>query len=149
PRAPDSVIERFGTELCVDWNGFLSDLVQILELQNTSEARIALRVRMQNFLGEVQDTLQFELSPDEQRDIVVNDLIGFTPMTYGTLCVQTISGEEDALDGQYTYYKFTEDRASFVFAFAEEFLVFRKGAQYLAYNNITPRLSEFEPIAAV
>lgn len=145
----DSLIERFETEVCVDWNGFLSDLVQILELRNVSGTSISLSLEMQNLVGQVEDTVLFSLEPNEQRDIVVNDLQGFAESTYGTICVTTRSGQNDALDGQYAYYKFTEDLTSFVFAFAEEFLVSRKGAQYLGFNNIVPKVSEFEPIVAV
>lgn len=145
----DSLIERFETEVCVDWNGFLSDLVQVLELRNVSGTTIDLSLEMQSLFGQVEDTVRFSLEPNEQRDVVVNDLKGFVQSTYGTICVTTVSGQNDALDGQYAYYKFTGDRTSFVFAFAEEFLVSRKGVQYLGYNNIVPKVSDFEPIVAV
>lgn len=146
PLSPDSFIERFGTRLCVEWNGFLNSLVQILELRNTlSNTPIGLRVELFDIAGAEQSQVEFSLAGGAQFDIVVNDLVGFVAGSYGTICVTTLGGEADALDGQYVYYDLSDDGQTFNYSLVEEFLPARTGAQHLLYNNYYPTFTEQPP----
>ncbi len=138
PLDPGSVLERSGTEVCVEWNGFVDFLTQIFELRNTSSTAISLNVTLFDIMGVAQDTVGFALNPGIQRDIIVNDLNGFTSNTFGLVCANIVSGPADSLGGQLVTYRLTG--TTYTLAFASEFLPARAGKQYYTYNTFQPSL---------
>ena len=136
PLDPGSSLERFGNEVCVEWNGFLDFLVQIFELRNTSSTTLNLDVTLFDILGASQNTISFSLAPGIQRDIIINDLDGFTNNTFGLVCATITSGPTDSLGGQLVTYRLTAD--SYNLAFSAEFLPARTGKQYFSYNTFQP-----------
>jgi hypothetical protein len=134
-----SVIERFGSEVCVEWNGFLGFLSQIFELRNKSSVDIDVVVSLFNILGETESEAGFTLEPGIQRDIIINDLGGFAADTYGLVCAKIVSGPAESLGGQLVTYRFTGD--SYTLAYKSEFLPARLGKQYITYNTFQPSLN--------
>lgn len=128
--------------VCAEWNGFLSDLIQIVEVQNTSSGSIQVAVELIDFAGSVRDTVSFPLAVNDQGDVIVNALAGFSPNTYGQVCVTVISGALDAVDGQLLFYKVDGDRLEY--AFASIFTPGRVGSQFVTYNTYFPTYSQFE-----
>lgn len=136
PNDPDSYIEHADGEYCLDWNGYLSNLSQIAEYRNASGFPLGLRVELRNIEGVVQSLENLTLNASEQRDLIVNDLSGFEPNIYGTICAIVTSGLADGLDAQLSTYEFTG--TSFNFASVTPYVVSRSGAQYLMYNHFYP-----------
>ncbi len=135
----DSFIERGSTTYCVDWNGFLGSLKQVLELRNAGCSVLSLRTQLRDIAGNVQNTLNFTLSPSEQFDLILNDLSGFEAESYGTVCSTILSGDSGTLSAQLSVYDLSN--GSFRFAYAAPFIPGRTGSQYLGYNHIFPSLN--------
>ena len=133
-----SVIESFGSEVCAEWNGFVSFLFQILELRNTSSETITLKVSMRDLAGMTLSSLQFLLPSGIQQDIIANDLIGFNADTFGLICAEVVDGPSDSIDGQLSTYRFTNNLQSYDLAYVAEFAAPRSGRQYLSYNTGQP-----------
>lgn len=142
PLDPGSSIEQFGSEVCVEWNGFLDFLTQIFELRNRASAEIAVDVTLYDIAGAAQETVRLFLDPGIQRDVIVNNMTGFAANTYGLVCGRIVSGPTDALGGQLVTYRF--NGSSYTLAFASEFLPARSGAQYFTYNTYQPSLDPNE-----
>ena len=136
PRDPDSKIERLSSRSCIDWNGFLSSLTQILELRNSSSGTIELGVELTDINGTTRETVNVTLAENDQFDVIANELEGFEPNTYGQLCVSLLSGPAGAVNGELVFYRLTS--SSFEYAFATPFSVGRNGSQYLTYNTYYP-----------
>ena len=66
PLNPDSLIERLGSIVCADWNGFLSELFQVVEVRNTISEDIDIRFELLDIFGEQQDVLTFSLAQNQQ-----------------------------------------------------------------------------------
>ena len=138
PLDPGSILEKFGGEVCVEWNGFLDFLTQIFELRNTSMSTIVVNVTLFDILGNAQDVISFSLDPGIQRDVIINDLNGFTENTFGLVCAEIQSGPVESLGGQLVTYRLTA--SSYTLAFTSEFLPARPGRQYYTYNTFQPSL---------
>ena len=136
PLDSGSFRERFGNEVCVEWNGFVDFLTQIFELRNTGTATITMDVTLFDVLGNPQDLLNFALEPGIQRDVILNELNGFAQNTLGLVCSRIVSGPADSLGGQLSVYRLTG--TSYSLAFSSKFLPARPGKQYATYNTFQP-----------
>ena len=139
PLDSGSAIEHFGDQVCVEWNGFVDFLTQILELRNTSGSTVTLDVTLFDILGAAQDVINLSLAPGIQQDVIINDLNGFIANTFGLVCAKITSGPIDSLGGQLVTYRLTE--TSYTLAYSSEFLPARSGRQYLTYNTYQPSLN--------
>ena len=139
PEDPDSVIEHAENEYCFDWNGYLSQLAQILELQNVGCGNLELQVDLRDSAGEVQGSVTSSLEAEEQLDVIVNELEGFLANSYGTICVSITSGEADSLNSRLAMYSVRP--GSFAYAVSSRHVISRTGNQYLGYNNFFPTLN--------
>ena len=147
PNDKDSFIERFGSTVCIEWNGFLDDLVQILEQRNISSNTIELTSRFYDISGVEQDSVDLILAPGAQFDLIVNDFNGFTPQSYGTICSTItsaggMSSLDDLFDGQLVTYGWNTN--SYSLAYAESLIPGRTGEQYLTYNTFQPSLNPLD-----
>jgi len=141
-----SSVESLGEEVCVEWNGFLGFLSQILELRNVSDSAIDAEVTLFDILGNAQDTFGLSLDPGIQFDVVINDLEGFATNTFGLVCAKITSGLSDSLDGQLSTYRFVDSDfgvsdfigQSYDLAYVSELLPARVGAQHMTYNTFQP-----------
>ena len=139
PLDAGSFIARFGDEVCVEWNGFLDFLTQIFELRNTSTASIAVDVTLFDILGAAQSSIRLFLDPGIQSDVIVNNLGGFVPSSFGLVCANVVSGPADSLGGQLSTYRLTS--SSYSLAFAAEFLSALTGPQFFTYNTFQPSVN--------
>lgn len=135
----DSYIERGAATYCVDWNGFLGNLKQILELRNSGCSELSLRTQLRDISGNVRETLNYTLAPSQQRDLILNDMSGFDAESYGTVCSSILSGDAGTLAAQLSVYDLSND--TFRFAYAAPFVPGRTGSQFLGYNHIFPSLN--------
>jgi uncharacterized repeat protein (TIGR01451 family) len=137
-----SVIERLGSEICADWNGYTSSHVQILELRNRGAGVVELLVSMKSAAGDELSNFSFELESGIQRDVIINDLDGFTENTIGLICATILTGSADSIDGQLVTYRLRG--GSYDLAYTAEFTPGRSGTQYLVTNTYQPSVNFFE-----
>ena len=142
PLDPGSLLETLDTQVCVEWNGFVDFLTQIFELRNTGSTAITVDVTLLDILGVVQDTISFSLAGGIQRDIIINDLTGFIPNSFGLVCATVTSGPVDTIGGQLVTYRLTP--GSYSLAYASEVLPARTGKQYFTYNTFQPSLNALD-----
>jgi len=135
----DSFVERNGSTVCINWNGFLGFLTQVLELSNTSATDIEARVELFDIAGAMQESREINFPVGVQRDFIVNDMAGFASDTYGSVCATITSGPDDGLDGQLLFYQLEE--GSFNLAFQESIAPGRSGSQFMSFNTIYPTVN--------
>jgi len=135
----DSYYVHGNVEYCYDWNGYLSDITQILELRNAGSNSLTLNVDLRNSSGVTQSSVVVGLNAGRQFDVIVNDLAGFTTSAYGTVCATIVSGDGDSLESQVSQYKLSG--TSFNYAFATRYVPPQAGKQYVGYNHYFPALT--------
>jgi hypothetical protein len=139
PDNPDSYIHKGGPEYCLEWNGFLSSLTQILELRNAGCSTLALEIKLRNLDGIVKSSFETTLEPSRQKDIIINNLSGFEANEYGQVCAHITSGDHSSLDAQTVTYSLTSN--GFDFAIPSPYYPPLAGIQSLPYNHFFPTLS--------
>ncbi len=143
PNSPDSVIEHVDSTYCVDWNGFIDDTLQVMELRNAGCTPLDLQIQLRDSFGAVQGSTTRTLAPIQQFDLVANALNGFVASAYGTLCATIQNGETNTLDARLSTYNFSFAN-SYRYAFSTPAAVARTGSQYLGFNNYFPTLNPLE-----
>ena len=138
PLDSGSFVERLGRSVCMEWNGFLHQQVQILEHRNTSGVDIAVETTLFNLFGEPQETVPFILTPGQQFDIIANDMQGFVQDSYGLVCSTITSGPDNSLAGQLVIYDFEVN--TFDLAWSVPFDRGKRGIQCLQYNSFFPTM---------
>ncbi|MCB0322281.1 MAG: M23 family metallopeptidase [Bdellovibrionales bacterium] len=128
--------ETTAREHCVEWNGFLGFLAQVLELKNVGLGPLEVQVTLYDITSSARGSVVVRLLPDIQQDLIVNDLTGFEANSYGLVCVATEATTPFA--GQLVSYQLTED--GYALAFTSAFQPARTGEQYLIYNTYQPSL---------
>lgn len=113
------------------WNGFL-DQTNILELGNIQSFDITVRIDLFRLDGSLGTSLLVPIPEKQQRDIIVNELTGFSPNSYGVIrlsfYVGNIVGDSslnleedqdrsDIVDARMSFYKAGKD-GSYDFAFS-------------------------------
>lgn len=81
------------------WNGFLG-MVNVLELMNTGGTEVAAEVTVYDIDGSELSVFEVMVPAEAERDVVLNDVAGFSAESYGLLKV-----EGDGLDGRVTFYR--------------------------------------------
>ena len=144
PLESSSFQQSFGTGLCTEWNGFLKaqGFTQILEQRNSSGTPISVRTTLYNIDGVAQSNTVLNLAPGQQRDLILNNVTGYTDNTYGLICSEIISGPADSIDGQLVNYLFAN--GSYSLAFIDAFIAGRTGSQFVNYNTFQPSLNAAE-----
>jgi hypothetical protein len=136
---PDSYMEHGGSEYCVEWNGFLSNLMQVVELRNAGCSTLGLQLQLIDGTGVVKHTSNTTVAQGGEIDVIANALPGFTANSYGLVCATITSGETDTLDTQLSVYDLTA--TSFNYAYSSPDLPPRTGRQTISFNNYFPSLS--------
>ena len=142
PLEPNSKTVSLGSEICTEWNGFVSDITQILELKNISSTTITVRARLLDQFGAQKDSLDVAIIGGRQYDLIVNLMNGFASNQYGTVCASILSGPADSLDGQLINYIF--NGSSYTLAFVEQLVPARTGEQFVSWNNVQASLDPAE-----
>ncbi|MFN8393033.1 MAG: IPT/TIG domain-containing protein [Bdellovibrionota bacterium] len=138
----DSFIRHDQHEYCQNWNGNLTNLLQVMELRNAGCGSLSLQLSLRAQDGTVTNTLDASIDPGKESDVIINSITGFLPNTYGTICATIVNGDSDSLDTQMSTYALLPD--SFDFGFAEQSSAAVAGPQYLGYNNFFPTFNFFE-----
>jgi hypothetical protein len=142
PKDAGSLVEKTGEEVCVEWNGFLGFLSQILELRNTSSVETVAVVTLYDINATARSSFGVSLQPGIQFDTIINDLDGFEIDTFGLVCAAITEGQINSLDGQLVTYRI--EGTTYTLAYSSELLPARKGAQHLTYNTFQPSLDSFD-----
>ena len=143
PLDPGSVQPRLATSICVEWNGFLGGMFNILEHTNLSSLPLTVQTTLYGIGGDPLGTQIFGIAPGAQFDALVHDFDGWFRDSIGMVC-SAHNGQPGDLDGRMVYYKLNQGGASnkhFEFAFAMPFLNGIKGRQYVPYNTYQPSLA--------
>lgn len=111
PESQTARVRPAEPELYALWNGFL-DQVNVLELSNTEGYPIAVRLELYRMDGSPGTSVLVPIPENDQRDIVVNDLPGFSRNSYGTIrltCLSGFNGDEEDASQLYNeeFYRYT------------------------------------------
>lgn len=123
-----------GSRICAEWNSNLS-MWNIMEHLNNSSSVLSLKTTLYHLSGEELGSMDYYLNPGQQFDVLVHDLPGFLPDSYGKVCTEH-NGAPGDIDGRIVYYK--EQDSGFAFAFAMPFDPGKIGRQHLSLNTFDP-----------
>ncbi len=121
---------------CFEWNGFL-DMWNIAEYANSSSADIVLRNDLYALSGTLQSSNDYTISAGLQRDILVHDVSGWQPDSYGKVCAAHGAQPGD-INGRAVFYR--PNGSGYDFAFAAPFVNSSRGRQYVPFNTYQPSL---------
>ena len=121
------------------WNGFI-DIINILELLNTSDSALQVTVTLYNISGGVAGQLELTLNPFEQRDLIINDFEGFSKDSYGIIGINYPSERKDDFDGRMFFYR-PGSGTDYQFAFGTSFSRPLYGTSAVAFNTFQPSLA--------
>lgn len=121
------------------WNGFLG-MVNILEILNPNNSDLACTVKLHDLDGNITSTSSIIIAANSQRDLILNDLSGFSTTSYGLVSVDSGNPE---IDGRITYYRSSSDlwASEFEFVFSLPFLPATSDTSYAIYNSYNPSQS--------
>ncbi|MDD2943120.1 MAG: FG-GAP-like repeat-containing protein, partial [bacterium] len=118
------------------WNGFLG-MVNVLELVNPGNGTLLVDISLRDIDGVVVATEQVRIPAGGERDVIVNDLPGFSTNSYGLLTVDAGNAE---VDGRMTYYRLDGDTwgDEFDFVYSLELMPAITGETTCAWNTYAP-----------
>lgn len=126
------------------WNGYLG-MVNVLEMMNTGEEPLVLNLTVYGLSGEGQSiSRSWTIPPLTQRDIIINDLPGFAPDTYGML---KLTSSHNNFDGRVSlYYPDTsgEVDSMFGFAYSDALRNSSQGQTAVMFNSYHPGTNTFD-----
>ncbi|MDD2942449.1 MAG: hypothetical protein PHC51_05710 [bacterium] len=126
------------------WNGYL-EMVNVLEMMNTGEEPLVLNLTVYGLSGEGQSiNRSWTIPPLTQRDIIINDLPGFAPDTYGML---KLTSSHNNFDGRVSlYYPDTsgEVDSMFGFAYSDALRNSSQGQTAVMFNSYHPGNNTFD-----
>lgn len=125
---------------CVEWNGFLDGMWNVLEQSNLTSKTIRIESTLFNSGGKPLSSKVFKLKPKNQLDLLVHDMHGWEKNNYGKICSHH-DGGVGGLDGRMVYYK-SKDSSNFEFALSMPLSNGRKGSQFLPFNTYHPASSQ-------
>ena len=134
-------------EVYAPWNGFLGNIV-IAEIFNTGAETLDVTVNLHTMTGKqvraAPNPYKYRIPPQEQRDIIINDIAGFTSDLYGVL---KLSLSDNTYNGQVTYYKLVpgenfslndNEREQFDYVLTNPLTSPITGVSYVNYNTYQP-----------
>lgn len=131
-----------GNKLCMEWNGFLGGMHNILELVNLSAGSIIVESVLYNINGDSMSSNKVRIKSGAQSDMLVHDMDGRALNSYGMICAFH-NGAQGDIDGRMVYYK-QNGLGGFEFAFAMPASNGITGNQYVPFNTFQPSLSPVE-----
>lgn len=130
-----------GKKICAEWNGFLQNLWNILEVANGGTKQVLANVMLYGSEGEAIGLSQISIPPKAQVDLLVHDFQGRRENAYGLVCLEH-SGSVGDIDGRMVYYKGQPQPSTvepeFEFAFAMPFSPGKLGRQVIPFNTYNP-----------
>jgi alpha-tubulin suppressor-like RCC1 family protein len=139
PIDPGSQSPKLRTTLCSEWNGYLGGMYNIMEHVNLTTKKIRVKTELRSIRGHLKDTYEFFLRGHQQFDLLVHDMGGREPNSYGQVCTTYERAAAGSLDGRMVYYKYGEN-GSIQFAFALPFENPSRGRSALLFNARQPSL---------
>ena len=124
------------------WNGFI-DITNVASLFNRSESTEIVRVTVLDNQGQaLGSTTSFQLNPNQQFDVIVNGLDGFSSNSFGLVKVEF--GMTNAIDGNIIQYRFNATSGDYEFATKNDLSVLVSGTTYGIFNTFQPSLAAGE-----
>ncbi len=117
------------------WNGFLS-MFNIVELYNPGSSTVSAQVNIYDIDGTLRSSTVVDVEAGKQRDVILNQLVGFTPNSYGVVRVS------NNIQGRIFYYKLVGSTfTDFQFAFGLPLTDPTTGTSYVGFNTYQPSLN--------
>ena len=121
------------------WNGFL-DMVNVLELINTSFEDLPVTLRLYNIFGQEVHTMGLTIAARAQRDVVLNGVPGFEANAYGIVSIEFPEDRTGDLDGRLFFYR-PDGFGGYEFAFGVPYTRPLFGPSSVAFNTYQPSLN--------
>ncbi|MCB0345156.1 MAG: SBBP repeat-containing protein [Bdellovibrionales bacterium] len=141
PLDSGSAIPVLGTTVCSEWNGYLS-MLNIMEHVNMSSHTVSLQTTLFDINGAAQSTFNFNIPAGAQFDVLVHDMPGRVPDSYGRVCTSH-NGAPGDIDGRMVYYRL-DQFGGYQFAFAMPFSNAAVGSQFAPFNTYQPSYATSE-----
>lgn len=135
-----------GTTFCSEWNGFLG-LWNVVELINQTNASRSFSATLYSIEGQAQSSLSGSILPGAQTDVLVHDMTGFAPDSYGKLCMEIPNASAGDVDGRMVHYRSQGDEMQFAFAMAFDNGL--TGPVFVPYNTFQPSLDPSDAASPV
>ncbi len=150
---PDGVEVSYGTSLvdrgsypeilgqtsCAEWNGFLGGMYNVYEHVNLGSDPLSFTTTLYSINGKAQSKSKGTVLPGAQTDVLVHDMPGRIPSSYGKVCSRHTGNPED-FEGRMVYYK-PDTVGGYEFAFAMPLVGGRAESQYVGFNTFQPSLA--------
>lgn len=146
PNDRGSYFPRLSSPVYALWNSFLG-MINILELINPASSPSStthITVELYSIAGVLQDTRIISLNGGEQYDLILNELSGFVPDSYGVLKL-SYTGE---LEGRVSYYRTGAD-GGYGFAYSISYAPPLRGTTGVGFNTFQPSLNPGEQANSV
>ncbi|HMO18837.1 MAG TPA: M66 family metalloprotease [Oligoflexia bacterium] len=135
---PGSYFSRLTSPTYTLWNGFLS-MINIMELINPgTSSSMTVHLSLYNINGNLEYSQNIPLNPGEQRDIIINQLPGFSADSYGIIKLEYSS----PLSGRMSFYKGSANQ--YEFAYSVPLDRSTKGNSILGFNTYQPSTKSTE-----
>ena len=144
PFDPGSLGQKLSSPVHALWNSFLG-MINIVELINPTNELLEVSVSLYSLAGTLEHTTVVRIQPFGQYDLIVNELPGFIPNSYGLLEIE-FSG---ALDGRTSYYRPNTLAQFYEFAFSIPLLQPTYGRSLVTFNTHQPSTNLLEAKHAV
>ncbi len=114
------------------WNGFLG-MANILELQNPTDSVVSARVNLIDSTGIIRSSTLVQVPAQDQFDVILNQLGGFSANAYGLIQVSSNVG------GRISYYRPNSVRPSeFDFSYNVPLRTGITNTSYVSFNTFQP-----------
>lgn len=119
-------------------------MFNIQETVNASSSELNIETKLYSFQGGSQGGIGFPLAPNTQRDLLVMDMAGFKPDSFGLVCSKHDGLRYEDMQVRMLIYRLNPiapaSDLNFQFAYAAEPSA-RKGSQYVFFNTFQPSLA--------
>lgn len=134
-----SAVQTLNSTVCTEWNGFLDNLWNILELVNNNSDAIQAQVTLYDIEGHASGYSSVSIPGHQQRDLLIHDDQAREANSYGLVCVHH-DGGTGGLGGRMVYYRQAEgaNSSEFQFAFALPLTNGTTGSQFVTFNTYQP-----------
>lgn len=122
------------------WNSYL-DMLNVLELNNAGENKEHVVVQIFSADGVELNSLDFNISSNSQRDVIINDIPSFSKNAVGLI---KVTSETENVTGRMSLYKRSADGASFDFSFNQTLEVGANTKTFVGFNGMQPSRLESE-----
>jgi len=131
-----SYVEQLGEVMFGSWNGFLSPKINVLELVNEKPSLAIVEVVLRNEFGIESSGILVNIPARTQRDLIINDLVGFKTDAYGLVEVRVYSG---TVSGRVAIYQ--GGTSGLNAAYALPLTVGLRGESAFSFNTFQPSLA--------